>query len=443
MTDGAMAPGSRLLIVSDAWHPQVNGVVRTLSKLAEILAEMRVETHFLTPQGFRSFPMPLYPDIRLALATPRQVARSISDFSPDFIHLATEGPLGQLARRACLKQGLAFTTSYHTKFPEYLSARLPVPESWTYARLRDFHNSGQGVMVATPSLGEDLARRGFRNIRMWTRGVDAELFNPARRGTIDLPRPIFLCVGRVAVEKNLPAFLDLDLPGSKVVVGDGPELAPLKKRYPQAHFFGALSNEELAGVYAASDVFVFPSRTDTFGNVLLEAMASGCPVAAYPVTGPIDIVGPGGVVAEDLREAALGALEIPRGGACQRARLQLAGLHETVSQPFAAGGQADQQGRRGRGGRSPFLTLERPRPTTLQQGIFRCRHWKRAVRTVHSGSWRGGGCMARCGATACSRAPACPSGCSHNCSRGLSIRKSGKTRTWTWSRSPSGQAIGW
>ncbi|MEQ1937128.1 glycosyltransferase family 1 protein [Mesorhizobium sp. CN5-321] len=311
MTD-AMTPGSRLLIVSDAWHPQVNGVVRTLFKLAEILAEMHIERHFLTPQGFRSFPMPLYPDIRLALATPRQVARSISDFSPDFIHLATEGPLGQLARRACLKQGLAFTTSYHTKFPEYLSARLPVPESWTYARLRDFHNSGQGVMVATPSLGEDLARRGFRNIRMWTRGVDAELFNPARRGTIDLPRPIFLCVGRVAVEKNLPAFLDLDLPGSKVVVGDGPELAPLKKRYPQAHFFGALSNEELAGVYAASDVFVFPSRTDTFGNVLLEAMASGCPVAAYPVTGPIDIVGPGGVVAEDLREAALGALEIPR-----------------------------------------------------------------------------------------------------------------------------------
>ncbi len=304
--------GGRILIVTDAWHPQVNGVVRTLSKLAEVLAEMGVEAKFLTPERFRSFPMPFYPDIRLALATPRQVAREITETAPDFIHIATEGPLGQLARRACRRQGVVFTTSYHTKFPEYLSARLPISESWTYARLRDFHNSGQGVMVATASLGEDLSRRGFNNIRQWTRGVDAQLFNPGRRGKIDLPGPIFLCVGRVAVEKNLPAFLDLDLPGSKVVVGDGPELPTLKKRYPGAHFLGALPNEDLARVYASSDVFVFPSRTDTFGNVLLEAMASGCPVAAFPVTGPIDIVGPGGVVAEDLREAAMLALDVSR-----------------------------------------------------------------------------------------------------------------------------------
>jgi glycosyltransferase involved in cell wall biosynthesis len=312
MTNRDMKGGGRVLIVTDAWHPQVNGVVRTLSKLAEVLAEMGVEATLLTPERFRSVAMPLYPDIRLALATPRQVARQIAETAPDFIHIATEGPLGQLARRACLRQGLAFTTSYHTKFPEYLSARLPIPESWTYARLRDFHNSGRGCMVATASLGEDLARRGFRNIRQWTRGVDAGMFSPDKRGKLDLPGPIFLCVGRVAVEKNLPAFLDLDLPGSKVVVGDGPELAALKKRYPAAHFLGALPNEELARVYASCDVFVFPSRTDTFGNVLLEAMASGCPVAAYPVTGPIDIVGRGGVVAEDLRDAAIRALEVSR-----------------------------------------------------------------------------------------------------------------------------------
>ena len=305
-----MTTGRRVLIVSDAWHPQVNGVVRTLSKLTEMLAAMDVEATFLTPERFRSFPMPLYPDIRLALASPRRISREIAGTAPDFIHIATEGPLGQLARRACIRQGLAFTTSYHTKFPEYLSARLPIPESWTYARLRDFHNSGQGCMVATASLGKDLAARGFNNICQWTRGVDADLFHPDKRGELDLPRPIFLCVGRVAVEKNLPAFLDLDLPGSKVVVGDGPELATLKKRYPAARFFGALPNDELARVYASSDVFVFPSRTDTFGNVLLEAMASGCPVAAYPVTGPVDIVGQGGVVAPDLRDAALLALDI-------------------------------------------------------------------------------------------------------------------------------------
>ena len=319
MTIGDITGGGRVLIVTDAWHPQVNGVVRTLSKLAEVLADMGIEATFLTPERFRSFPMPLYPDIRLALATPRQIARTIAEAVPDFIHIATEGPLGQLARRACIRQGLVFTTSYHTKFPEYLSARLPIPESWTYAKLRNFHNSGQGCMVATASLGEDLARRGFRNLRPWTRGVDAELFNPDRRGKLDLPGPIFLCVGRVAVEKNLPAFLDLDLPGSKVVVGDGPELAALKKRYPAAHFLGALSNVELARVYASSDVFVFPSRTDTFGNVLLEAMASGCPVAAYPVTGPIDIVRQGGALAEDLRDAAMLALDVSREAALANA----------------------------------------------------------------------------------------------------------------------------
>lgn len=307
-----MTADSRVLIVTDAWHPQVNGVVRTLSKLAQTLAETGVEAKFLTPEGFRSVPMPFYPDIRLALASPRKIARLIREATPDFIHIATEGPLGQMARRVCIKQGLAFTTSYHTKFPDYLSARTPIPESWTYARIRDFHNSGQGCMVATASLSEDLSKRGFKNLRQWTRGVDADLFSPQHRAELDLPRPLFLNVGRVAVEKNLPAFLDLDLPGTKVVVGDGPELSGFKKQYSNVHFLGEFSNEKLSSIYASCDVFVFPSRTDTFGNVLLEAMGSGCPVAAYPVTGPIDIVGQGGVLAQDLREAAMRALDISR-----------------------------------------------------------------------------------------------------------------------------------
>lgn len=302
----------RVLIVTDAWLPQVNGVVRTLTRLAQVLADQGVEARFLTPDGFRSLPLPFYREIRVALTTTGQVARRIASVAPDYIHIATEGPLGWLARRACLAEGLAFTTSYHTKFPEYLSARVPVPERWSYALMRKFHNAGQGVMVATPSLGSDLARLGFTNIRPWTRGIDADLFHPRQRESLGLPGPIFLCVGRVAVEKNLPAFLDLDLPGSKVVVGDGPELASLKERYPAVHFLGARSMAELPRIYASADVFVFPSRTDTFGNVLLEAMASGCPVAAFPVTGPLDVVGDGGVLSEDLREAALGALDVSR-----------------------------------------------------------------------------------------------------------------------------------
>lgn len=311
----------RVLIVTDAWRPQVNGVVRTLEKLGEALQERGVQVEFLTPEGYPTLPMPSYREIRLALVSARQVARRIEAASPDSIHIATEGPLGFLARRVCLASGRAFTTSYHTRFPEFLRARTPVPESWSYACMRRFHNAGQGTLVATPSLAAELAAKGFCNLRPWTRGVDTELFNPETKTGLDLPRPIFLSVGRVAVEKNLPAFLDLDLPGSKVVVGDGPDLARLKARYPDVHFLGTRLGEELAGIYAASDVFVFPSRTDTFGNVLLEALASGCPIAAYPVTGPLDIVGDTqcGVLSEDLRMAALAALHISRERARNRA----------------------------------------------------------------------------------------------------------------------------
>ncbi|MDQ6436699.1 glycosyltransferase family 1 protein [Mesorhizobium sp. LHD-90] len=323
--EGAVRPGdrgdSRILIVTDAWHPQVNGVVRTLQHLADNLADIGHRVEFLTPREFPTVPMPSYPDIRLALALPWQVTKRIEAFRPDHVHIATEGPLGILARRHCLRRGHIFTTSYHTRFPEYVRARVPIPESWIYRRLRRFHNSGAGTLVATPSLAEELTGRGFERVRLWTRGVDTELYRPDRRQVLDLPRPIFLSVGRIAVEKNLPAFLDLDLPGSKVVVGDGPALASMQERYPDTHFLGMLTGEALADIYASCDVFVFPSRTDTFGIVLLEALASGLPVAAYDVTGPADVFsdGVGGVLSEDLREAALAALSLDRETARRKA----------------------------------------------------------------------------------------------------------------------------
>ncbi|TPM08759.1 glycosyltransferase family 1 protein [Mesorhizobium sp. B2-3-11] len=311
----------RILMVTDAWRPQVNGVVHTLERLTETLKSFDVAVEFLTPNIFRTLPLPTYPDIRLALTTPGHVARLIDGYKADHIHIVTEGPLGIMARRYCRNARRPFTTSYHTRFPEYLSARLPVPESWTYRWLRDFHNSGQGTLVATQSLAADLTARGFNKLRPWTRGVDTEHFRPDKRKDLGFPSPVFLCVGRVAIEKNLSAFLDLDLPGSKVIVGEGPELAKLKAKYPQAHFLGHRPNDELAEVYASADVFVFPSRTDTFGNVIIEALASGTPVAAYPVTGPVDIVGDGfgGAVSNDLREAALAALDISRDQARERA----------------------------------------------------------------------------------------------------------------------------
>jgi len=313
----------RILMVTDAWRPQVNGVVHTLERLADALKPFGAEAIFLTPLSFRTLPMPTYPDIRLALTTPGRVTHMIDELAPDHIHIVTEGPLGIMARRLCLKRGEPFTTSYHTRFPEYLSARLPVPERWAYNWLRSFHNAGDGCLVATKSLADDLAARGFSKLKPWTRGVNVELFRPNKRRELGLPRPVFLNVGRVAIEKNLPAFLDLDLPGSKLVIDEGPELGRLTARYPGVHFWGHRPNGELAEIYASADVFVFPSRTDTFGNVIIEALASGTPVAAFPVTGPIDIVGDriGGVVSEDLRQAALDALPIGRETARQKALL--------------------------------------------------------------------------------------------------------------------------
>jgi glycosyltransferase involved in cell wall biosynthesis len=322
----------RVLIATDAWHPQVNGVVRTLAMMAEAARSLGVEVDFLTPESFRTFALPSYRDLRVALPYQAKIARLIADARPDSIHIATEGPIGLLVRRYCRQHGLPFTTSFHTRFPEYISARLPVPESWIWAMLRRFHGPSQAVMAATPALADELRARGFANVVLWPRGVDTRLFHP-REIDLALPRPVFLCVGRVAVEKNLEAFLELDLPGTKLIVGDGPARASLARKYPQAVFLGSRQGEELARAYAGADVFVFPSRTDTFGLVLLEALASGLPVAAFPVTGPRDVIGnePVGALNEDLRMACLAALHI-----APQACLEFAAKHtwEASAQAF-------------------------------------------------------------------------------------------------------------
>jgi glycosyltransferase involved in cell wall biosynthesis len=306
---------TRLLIATDAWGPQINGVVRSLENIAAHAASFDMEVKFLTPSDFWTMPLPGYGEIRLALTNHRKIAATIADFAPDFVHIATEGTIGLAARRACLRERRPFTTSYHTRFPEYLAARVPVPMRLTYAILRRFHNAAAGTMVSSASLEDLLAGRGFRNLMRWSRGVDETLFKPRSENVLDaLPRPIFLFVGRLAVEKNVEAFLRLDLPGSKVVVGNGPLQARLAAAHPEVHFLGALCGEGLAKVYSSADVFVFPSLTDTFGIVLLEALASGVPVAAFPVTGPIDVIGDSGtgVLAPDLGQAALRALGISR-----------------------------------------------------------------------------------------------------------------------------------
>ncbi len=308
----------KILVATDAWHPQVNGVVRTLGHVAREARALGAELEFLTPSEFWTLPMPTYPEVRLALTGPGAVERRLERARPDAIHIATEGPIGHAVRRVCMRRGLPFTTSLHTRFPDYLAERLPVPERWTcevtWAWLRRFHSAGAAVLAATPTLGTELAARGFKNVKLWSRGVDADLFHPRRRNALDLPRPIFLTVGRVAVEKNLEAFLKLDLPGTKVVVGDGPARASLAKQFPEAVFLGGREGEALAEIYAAADVFVFPSRTDTFGLVLLEALASGVPVAGFPAAAPRDVIGgaPVGVLDEDLRRACQEALELSR-----------------------------------------------------------------------------------------------------------------------------------
>jgi glycosyltransferase involved in cell wall biosynthesis len=312
----------RILLATDAWEPQVNGVVRTLTRTVAECREMGHEVEVISPDQFKTFPLPTYPEIKLAMGVYEPLQERFKSFEPEAIHIATEGPIGFAARRICLDWKLPFTTSYHTKFPEYVAARLPLPVSAGYAYMRWFHKPSGRLMVATPTMRDELAKHGFRNISPWSRGVDTEVFNPAKRGHPDvyagLARPIWLNVGRIAVEKNLESFLDLDLPGTKVIVGDGPQKAAFAAKHPDAVFPGSKSGEELSAYFAGADVFVFPSLTDTFGMVILEAMESGTPVAAFPAPGPVDIIPNSGAgrladtLTDGLREACLGCLDIDR-----------------------------------------------------------------------------------------------------------------------------------
>lgn len=302
----------KIAIITDAWYPQTNGVVTTLNRTGECLRQMGHEVLFITPKDFRTVPLPTYPEIRLSLFPSRKLTRMLDGFEPEAIHIATEGPLGSAARRYCHRRKLKFTAAYHTQFPQYVRLRAPIPVSWSYAVLRRFHRRAQRTMVPTESLRQELLRWRFKNVVIWSRGVDIDLFRQQEKEFLADPRPISMFVGRVAVEKNIEAFLDLDIPGTKYVVGDGPDLQALCGKYPQVKFAGYKYGEELAQYIAAADVFVFPSRTDTFGLVMLEAMACGVPVAAYPVTGPIDVVQQGvtGVLDENLAEAVKQALQL-------------------------------------------------------------------------------------------------------------------------------------
>ncbi len=313
-----MAAQLKILIVTDAWAPQVNGVVRTLEILSKDLAALGHMVQMITPEGRRTVPLPTYPEIRIALFEKQTMAREIQEFAPDAVHIATEGSLGLAARSICQQHGIAFTTAFHTRFAEYVHARFHVvPESVVWRWLHWFHQPATAVMVATDTLKQELAGQGFRNLRLWSRGVDTEKFRPLPDARPPGESPVWLFVGRVAVEKNIEAFLACDLPGTKIVVGEGPARETLAEAYPAVRFLGALTGEALTRAYAGSDVFVFPSRTDTFGLVMLEALACGLTVAAYPVEGPRDVVGPqvpGGtdvaVLDEDLQKACLGALAL-------------------------------------------------------------------------------------------------------------------------------------
>lgn len=313
----------KILIVTDAWHPQVNGVVKTLARTCAELRQMGHQVEVIHPGMFRSVPTPFEPGLRAALVGAGRLAERIDRFAPDALHVATEGPLGWAARNAALRTGRRFTTAFHTRYPEYLKMRMGIPATLTGNVLRRFHQPSQAVMVPTRSILTELAHAGFANLAVWGRGVDQDIFQP---GTSDalagLPRPIFLYVGRVSREKSLPEFLSLSLPGCKVVIGDGPELTGLRTRFPDVRFLGSIEHRKLPGYYQAADAFVFPSRTDTFGLVLLEALACGLPVAAYPAPGPTDVLTgcPAGITNDNLHEACLQAIQASREAAVHHAR---------------------------------------------------------------------------------------------------------------------------
>ena len=304
----------RILIATDAWSPQVNGVVTTLRNTIRELEAAGHQVAAATHEGLRTLPCPSYPEIRLAIAPGKHVERMIEAYAPDAVHIATEGPIGLATRRHCIAVGRPFTTAFHTQFPEYVHARCGLPLGVTYRWLRWFHEPSSNLMVPTREVHRRLERRGFRNLAFWSRGVDTELFAPAQRLALDDQRPIFLYAGRIAVEKSIEDFLRLDLPGTKWIVGDGPARERLEKQFPRAVFHGMKHGATLAHFYQQADVFVFPSRTDTFGLVMAEAMACGTPVAALPVTGPLDVVREprAGVLDRDLGKAALACLALDR-----------------------------------------------------------------------------------------------------------------------------------
>ncbi len=303
-----------ILIVTDAWHPQINGVVRVIERLKDNLEARGIGISIMSPDAFWTIPMPGYREIRLSLVNRAKVRHTIEWLKPESIHIATEGPLGGAVRRYCVKRGLPFSTAYNTQFPEYLRARLPVPLGWSYPIIQRFHAAAEVCLVPTKTVAERLKARGFANTAIWPLGVDLSQFHPDLRTDLGVKRPVFLYVGRVSVEKNIEDFLKLDLPGTKIVVGDGPIRSRLARQYGDVKFVGNKQGSELATYFASADVFVFPSRTDTFGLVLIESLASGTPVAAYPVTGPLDVLQDPrvGVMDEDLKKAALAALKLDR-----------------------------------------------------------------------------------------------------------------------------------
>ena len=344
----------RILIATDAWHPQVNGVVRTLTSLARSASALGAEIKFLTPEGFPSMGVPTYPGLRVALPNRREVAARMDSALPDAIHIATEGPIGWAARTYCRRRKLAFTTSYTTRFPEYIAVRSIIPEAVSYAVLRHFHAAAATTMIATGSLRQELTARGFKRLGTWTRGVDTGLFKPDDPVELDLPRPIFMTMGRVAVEKILEAFLGLELPGSKWSIGDGPQRAELEHRYPRVRFLGEKTGRDLPRHLAAADVFVFPSLTDTFGVVQLEALACGTPVAAFPVTGPLDVIA----------DHPVGALDADLGSACIRAL----SMSREACRSFALERSWENSARQFIGNLSALQSSRSPRPTQRLAG---------------------------------------------------------------------------
>ncbi|HXD89392.1 MAG TPA: glycosyltransferase family 1 protein [Urbifossiella sp.] len=301
---------ARILIATDAWHPQVNGVVRTLETTASHLRDFGHVVEIVEPGPFASVAVPFYPEIAVACPRPGRIYDRVRRFRPDHVHIATEGPIGLMVRRYCQMRHWRFSTSYHTRFPEYLRRLAGVPERGTYRFLKWFHGGSSSLMVATPSLAKELQSRGFQApLRRWSRGVDLGVFYRRSKPEVPYARPVLLYVGRISHEKNIEAFLKLKTAGTKLLVGDGPARSEFERRYPDAIFLGYRRGADLGELYATADLFVFPSITDTFGIVVIEALASGLPVAAFPVTGPIDT----------LTRAELGALDADLGEAVRRA----------------------------------------------------------------------------------------------------------------------------